>query len=245
MAGRRYADALAAIAEEAGVSVMIAPQPHQGVLADAALAALPQGLTAARAPSILLDERAVRIRCDGTAKQEDIDQAQTRFQAQTGWQLELALTFQPELAPPAEVPAGVTERLKMNLATWSAQELFGPATGCYKIGADQQAGILILRFEFPDVARTRYADQIAELARATGWQIQVHSQPHQGALDTAARAALPEGLALIGAPSLASPTREVTLRCRGEADPAAIEAARAAFAEQTGWSLVIRVVVGA
>jgi hypothetical protein len=134
----------------------------------------------------------------------------------------------------------MTERLKMNLATWSAQELFGPATGCYKIGADQQAGVLILRFEFPDVARTRYAGQIAELARATGWQVQVHPQPHQGALDAAARAALPAGLALIGAPSLAAATREVTLRARGQADPAAVEAARATFAERTGWSLVIR-----
>ena len=243
VASQRYIDALAAIAEEAGVSVTIAPQPHQGMLADSALAALPAGLTATRAPSILLDQRAVRIRCDGTATQEAIHQAQVGFQAQTGWQLELARTIQPdqpELAPQAESPAGVTERLKMNLATWSAQELFGPATGCYKIGADQQAGILILRFEFPDVARARYADQIAELARGTGWQIQVHPQPHQGALDAAARAALPTGLALIGAPSLASPTREVTLRCGGEAEPAAVEAARAAFAEQTGWSLVIR-----
>ena len=130
--------------------------------------------------------------------------------------------------------------LKLNLATWSAQELFGPETGCYKIGADQQAGVLILRFEFPDVARTRYTDQIAELARGTGWQVQVHPQPHQGALDAAARAALPHGLTLLGAPSLAAATREVTVRCRGEADPAAIKAARAAFAEQTGWSLVIR-----
>jgi len=185
----------------------------------------------------------VRIRCDGTAKQEAIDQAQARFQAQTGWQLELALTIQPdqpELAPPAESPGGVPERLKMNLATWSAQEVFGPATGCYKIGADQQAGILILRFEFPDVARTRYADQIAELARSTGWQVQIHPQPHQGALDAAARTALPPGLTLIGAPSLAAPTREVTLRCRGEADPAVVEDARVAFAALTGWSLVIR-----
>ncbi len=240
LASQRYADALTAIAEEAGVSVMIAPQPHQGVLADTALAALPEGLTATRAPSILLDQHAVRVRCDGTAMQAAIDQAQARFQAQTGWQLELALTIQPELAREAAAPTGVTERLKMNLATWSAQELFGPATGCYKIGADQQAGILILRFEFPDVARDRYADQIAELARGSGWQVQVHPQPHQGALDAAARAALPQGLALIGAPSLALPTREVMLRCRGEADPAAIEAARAAFAELTRWSLVIR-----
>jgi Cft2 family RNA processing exonuclease len=246
LAGKRYADALAAIAQEAGVSVTIAPQPHQGVLADTALAVLPEGLASTRAPSILLDQRAVRIRCDGTTSQEAIRQAQARFEEQTGWQLELALTIQPdqsdqpELALQAESPAGVTERLKMNLATWSAQEVFGPETGCYKIGADQQAGVLILRFEFPDVARTRYAGQIAELARATGWQVQVHPQPHQGALDAAARAALPEGLTLIGAPSLAAPTREVTLRCRGEADPAAVAAAQAAFAELTGWSLVIR-----
>jgi uncharacterized protein len=243
LAGRRYADAIATIAEEAGVSVTIAPQPHQGILADTAMAALPAGLTAARAPSILLDQRAVRIRCDGAATQEAIQQAQAHFEAQTSWQLELALTIQPDqprLVPQPESPAATPEHLKMNLATWSAQELFGPATGCYKIGADQQAGILILRFEFPDVARTRYADQIAELARSTGWQVQIHPQPHQGALAAAARAALPPGLALIGAPSLAAPTREVTLRTRGEADPAAIEAARAAFTELTGWSLVIR-----
>src|SRR6185295_11264045 len=113
-----------------------------------ALAALPEGLAATRAPSILLDQHAVRIRCDGTTSQEAIRQAQARFEEQTGWQLELALTIQPdkpELALQTEISAGVTERLKMNLATWSAQEVFGPETGCYKIGADQQAGILILR----------------------------------------------------------------------------------------------------
>ena len=90
------------------------------------------------------------------------------------------------------------------------------------------------------MARARYADQIVELARGTGWQVQVHPQPHQGALDAAARAALPDGLTLVGAPSLAAATREVTLRCRGEADPADVEAARAAFEERTGWDLVIR-----
>jgi uncharacterized protein len=244
LAGRRYAAAIAAIAEAAGVSVTIAPQPHQSMLADAALAALPAGLTATRAPSILLDQHAVRIRCDGTATQASIREAQARFTEQTGWQLELALTSppdQPAEAPP-EAAGDVTERLKMNLATWSAQELFGPATGCYKIGADQQAGILILRFEFPDVARARYAAQIAALARSTGWQVQVYPQPHQGALDAAARAALPPGLTLLGAPSLAAPDRAVTLRCRGAADPAALDAAQAAFAELTGWRLVVRTV---
>jgi Cft2 family RNA processing exonuclease len=240
VAAQRYAEAIAAIAQAAGVSVAIAPQPHQGMLAEAALAALPEGLAAARAPSILLDERVVRVRCDGTTEQQMIAAAKRRFEEQTGWRLELALAAQaptPTQATPAD---GAAERLKINLATWAAQELFGPETGCYKIGADQQAGVLILRFEFPDVARERYAAQLAELARDTGWQVQVHPQPHQGALDAAARAALPAGLTLVGAPSLATATREVTLRCRGEADPAAVEAARAAFAEKTGWGLVVR-----
>jgi hypothetical protein len=240
VAGRRYAEQIAAIGQEAGVEVTVAPQPHQGMLAEAALAALPEGLTASRAPSILLDEHVVRVRCDGSAEQVAIAAAQRTFEQQTGWRLELALTAQPAAAALAATADGATERLKMNLATWAAQELFGPETGCYKIGADQQAGILILRFEFPDVARARYAGQIAELAHSTGWQVQIHPQPHQGALEAAARAALPEGLTLVGAPSLASATREVTLRCRGEADPAAIEAARAAFEERTGWSLIVR-----
>jgi hypothetical protein len=51
---------------------------------------------------------------------------------------------------------------------------------------------------------------------------------------------MPAGLALTGAPSIAAATREVTLRARGQADPAAIEAARTAFAEKTGWKLIIR-----
>jgi Cft2 family RNA processing exonuclease len=246
-AGQRYAAALAAIAEEAGVSVTIAPQPHQGVLAETALAMMPEGIAATRAPSILLDQRTVRIRCEGTAQAQAIQQAQARFEARTGWQLELALTIapdQPAIVPQAEASATTTERLKMNLATWSAQELFGPDTGCYKVGADQQASTLTLRFEFPDVARARYASQIAELARSTGWQVQVHPQPHQGALNAAARAALPPGLTLVGAPSLAAPTREVTLRCHGQADPTEIKSAQMAFEEQTGWSLVIREVIG-
>src|SRR6185503_21147461 len=99
------------------------PQPHQGRLADAALAAVPAGLTPTRAPSILLDERAVRVRCDGTASPEALCEAQERFLAQTGWRLELALAT-PEPALSVAAPGAAAERLKMNLAMWAAQEMF-------------------------------------------------------------------------------------------------------------------------
>jgi uncharacterized protein len=241
IAAQRYAEALSAIAEETGVSVAVAPQPHQGMLAEAALAAIPEGVTPTRSPSILLDERAVRVRCDGTASADALQEARQRFQEQTGWRLELALTAPPEPTAPPVVPGRAAERLKLNLAMWAAQELFGPETGCYKIGADQHAGVLTLRFEFPDVAGERYASQIAELAKGTGWQVQVHPQAHQGALGEAARRALAAaGLTPIGAPSFAVATREVVVRCQGEAAAAEVAAAQDAFAEQTGWRLVIR-----
>ena len=126
------------------------------------------------------------------------------------------------------------------LAIWAAQELFGPDSGCYKVSANQQAGILSLRFDFPDTAQRRYGHQLAELARSTGWQVQIHPQAHQGALAEAARAALPPKLQMVGAPSLLAATRAVTVRCRGEADPEELEAAQTAFANQTGWRLIIR-----
>ena len=240
VAAQRHAEALAALAEEAGISVAITPQPHQGMLADAALAALPAGLTPVRAPSILPDERAVRVRCDGAATAEALAAAQERFGAQTGWRLELALTTPAPTPHAAAAPSQPAERLKLNLAMWAAQEMFGPETGCYKIGADQQAGALTLRFTFPDVARARYADQIAQLATSTGWQVQIHPQAHQAALGEAAQRALPPELTPAGAPSFAAATREVVVRCLGEASAAALAAAQAAFAEQTGWTLVIR-----
>jgi Cft2 family RNA processing exonuclease len=240
VAGQRYAAAIAAIADESRVDVTIAPQPHQGMLAEAALAALPAGLSAARAPSILLDVHTVRVRCEGMVEQQAIQAAQDRFEQQTGWRLELALATAPEAMAQVVAPQSANERLKMNLAIWAAQELFGHDTGCYKVSADQQAGILSLRFDFPDTAQRRYGHQLAELARSTGWQVQIHPQAHQGALAEAARAALPLGLQPVGAPSLLAATREVTVRCRGKVDPEELEAAQTAFANQTGWRLIIR-----
>ena len=54
VASERYADALAQIRHETGVTVQIDPNPHQGVLAETALAVLPKGIQAVKAPSIHL-----------------------------------------------------------------------------------------------------------------------------------------------------------------------------------------------
>jgi Cft2 family RNA processing exonuclease len=256
IATQHYAETIALIAEEAGVSVAVSPQPHQGMLAEAALAALPDGLTASRAPSILLDQRIVRVRCEGQVSQAAIRAAQERFLARTGWHIDLTLLAPLAIAvavsaDPTDVTASTpnliegrpdeeVEPLRYDLALWVAREQFGRETGCYRISADQQAAILTLRFEFPDTASLRYAARIAELAAGTGWRVQIHRQAHQGALGDAARHALPDGLSVVGALSFSSATREVLVRCRGTADADAIAAAQERFAELTGWRLVLR-----
>ncbi len=240
VAARRYAEAIVAIRDEAGIDVAVSPQPHQGMLADAALAALPEGLAAERAPSILFEERAVRVRCEGTSDPTALREAQERFSERTGWRLDVVMPMAETAAPPTVAPDAEIEPLEYNQALWVAGELFGPETGCYKIGADQQAGVLTLRFDFPDVARTLYAKGLADLAAGTGWRVQIHPHANQGALAEAARRALPEGLAALGAPSLSAATREVSVRCRGTADEADVTAAQVAFKELTGWRLVVR-----
>src|SRR5262249_25696164 len=154
--------------------------------------------------------------------------------------LELVIPTLPDLSHPAIAPDGAGEPLEYNKALWVAGELFGPETGCYKIGADQQISTLTLRFDFPDVAGPRYAGLLADLAAGTGWRVQVHPHANQGALGEAARRALPEGLAPLGAPSVSAATREVVVRCQGTASEAMVAEAQAAFAELTGWRLVIR-----
>jgi Cft2 family RNA processing exonuclease len=241
IAVQRHAVAIAAIAAETGVSVMVSPQPHQGMLARAALEVLPQGLVPQRAPAIHLEERTVRIRCEGQATPAQLAESQAAFADKTGWRLDLFVPTAPADQPVATfTPNTSAERMEYNTALFATRELFGPETGCYKIGADQQLGVITLRFTFPDVARDRYARQVAELADGTGWQVQIHPQPHQAALAEAARQALPPGVTPLGSPSFNAGTHEVLIRCRGEVAAETLAAAQETFLAQTGWRLVVR-----
>lgn len=121
----------------------------------------------------------------------------------------------------------------------AARQLLTAEMGCYAIGAHLETRTLRVRFAFPDTAGTRYAEQLAAVAQATGWRVELHPQPHQGRMAEAALGALPAGLAPAGTPSLRPDTRTVAVRVRGDADPGQLAAAQAAFHEQTGWSLAV------
>ncbi|TMC22404.1 MAG: MBL fold metallo-hydrolase [Chloroflexi bacterium] len=89
VAATRYAEALAAAAEETGVPISIAPNAHQGMLAKTARQHIAPSLTVLGTPSIYFDRSTILLNCSGRASEEEIALVQGRFYEETGWQLEI------------------------------------------------------------------------------------------------------------------------------------------------------------
>jgi hypothetical protein len=245
VAAARDAEAIAAISAAIGAPVTAWPQPHQGQLAQAALDGLPVGLSVERAPAIFLESGLVEVRCTGTADPGDLSAAEAVFAARTGLRLRIVTAgVAPERLAPAAgasfAPPPGAARSELNFALSTARGWFGPETGCYKASADQATNVVTLRFHFPEVAREQHATQLAALAAYIGWTVQLWPQPHQEALSQAARAALPPGLTVVGAPALHGAAREVVVRVQGAVSAEACAEAVAAFAARTGWTLTLR-----
>jgi Cft2 family RNA processing exonuclease len=272
VAETRYAEAIAAAAEETGVPISIAPNAHQGILAKTARQHIPQGLTVQATPSIYLDGSLVSLTCAGQATEEEVASAQARFCEETGWQLEIkgaiistsaqsdastvsnetsATQYVPTLpnlpavssqAPEAVAPVGAlqtTRSAPMNQhdAIQVAQRMLSGLPGYYKAGGEVATTTLLLRFYFPLVARTRYADVLAELEAQTGWQVRLHETTHQQALIEMARRLLPSDLTCDGVPSLYLDQQRVMVNYVGHADPEALQQAQQQFLAETGWHL--------
>jgi Cft2 family RNA processing exonuclease len=287
VAETRYAQAIAAAAEETGVSISIAPNAHQGLLAKTARQHIPQGLTVQGTPSIYLDRSIVSLNCVGRASEEELASAQSRFCEETGWQLEIkgaiisraaqsetsdttdttdttdtldtsdtsnesgaaqnvpALPNLPAVssqAPAAITPVGARQTprsapLSQHDAIQLAQRMLSGLPGYYKAGGEGATTTLLLRFYFPLVAQTRYAHVFAELEAQTGWQVRLHQTTHQQALIEMARRLLPSGLTCDGIPSLHLDQQMVMMNYVGHADPEALQNAQQQFLAETGWHL--------
>lgn len=115
----------------------------------------------------------------------------------------------------------------------------GSAADLYRRSVDPQTGEVTLSFHFPAVAQVRYAEQLAALAGEVGMQVMLAPRPHQGELVHAAHQVLPPGLLERGFPSLYHEEQRLSVRCVGEASPAAVAAAQERFAQETGWQLAL------
>jgi Cft2 family RNA processing exonuclease len=245
-----HAEAIDAAAEETGVSITIAPNTHQGELARAARRVLPQGLTVRGTPSLYLDRSVVSLNCTGQASAEEIAEAQSSFYEETGWYLELqGVTIATAGAPGSVEAPGETANtptssqeirqpaMNQHDAIQLAQRLLSNLPDFYKAGAEPANATLLLRFYFPAVAQTRYAELFAQLEEQTGWYVRLHPAVHHQALVEMARRLLPEGLTSNGTPSLHLDRETVRVYCQGNTSPEAIQATQQRFLEDTGWRL--------
>ncbi len=227
----KYATIFEELERRTGWHVSVNPATNQQALAEMARQVLPAGLVCDGTPSIRPHQQKVSVQCVGNVEAEAIEQARQRFLDETGWQLELIL---PEKRT-AQAPVMVQGEA-MSLAS----EKFRQAPDFYRVGADGKKGILWLHFYFPDIARQRYKEQLADVAHATGWRVYVYPYVNRAALIDAARRLLPEGIGIDGKATVYEDSRTLHLMCTGPVDAQTRERIQQQFTEETGWMFDLR-----
>lgn len=236
----RYASQITLIAAEAGVTVHIASQPHQGELIRIARQVLPSNVCEQGFPSVYHERQLVQVRCVGFVPLEEIAAAQRLFTEQTGWQLNILLVSEVEVISHPDLSSKPRTRLDQHSAVFVAQQILAGLPDYIKVGATGR-GTLRVRFQFSEIARLRYAEHFARIEAQTGWAVQLQEIVHQEALADAARRAVPFGLSLAETPSLYHHLHAVRLQCKGSVPQEEIEAAQQRFAAETGWQLTIAI----
>jgi hypothetical protein len=231
VAQKRYAEQLALLEDQTGWHVRMHPAVHHQALIEMARRLLPEGLTSNGTPSLHLDQESVRVYCQGMVSSEAVQEAQQRFLEETGWRLELLMPGQKPDTP---------QRLSRDEALTLARKMFNPIPGFYRAGADPTKGTLWLHFHFPDTARSRYLEQLVELATQTGWRVYVYPNAHEKALIAQVTRMLPDGVTITGKPSVYQDTRRLSISLDEPLSAEAIEEIQGKFTEETGWKVDLK-----
>ncbi len=204
------------------------------------------------------------VRCVGWAP--DHLQATALPDDQPRWDDDRGLiTIWPEevvglLGPGDEPPTGLAAQLaaklprtpqavtmEPNQALVFARQQFPPTARLRKTGYRLAEHVLVLTFDFPDVAQAAYAELIAAVEKGSGWVVEVAPEAQQGALATLASELLPAGWKVVkGPPSIHREQRRVAVTvapttagasatANDSTELAEVLAAR--FAEMSGYQL--------
>ena len=133
-------------------------------------------------------------------------------------------------------PQAVT--MEPNQVLIFARQQFPAAARLRKTGYRLAERILVLTFDFPDVAQTVFADLITAVEKTSGWVVEVTPEAQQGALATLVTELLPAGWKVSKGPSIHREQRRVAVTVAATAAAASTAADLAArFAEMTGYQL--------
>ncbi|MHB8627007.1 MAG: MBL fold metallo-hydrolase RNA specificity domain-containing protein [Aggregatilineales bacterium] len=125
--------------------------------------------------------------------------------------------------------------VEMNEARKRALSQFPPEARLRKVGIDRTRHELALTFDFPELAASRYAEDIAVVGELTHWQVTVAPGVNQQALSLALTELLPSGAQMTKGPSFHLSQRAVAVTVSGLTDPAALAEA---YQTLTGFQLV-------
>jgi Cft2 family RNA processing exonuclease len=242
----RYEAALTKASAEIGIPIRLHPQPHQGKLAERAMAHLPASLRPLRPVSLYHERQLACVECAGHAEPAELSEACARFQEETGWQLSITLRDAVAGAPspkPAPVKRSAPTKRPgiwgMQEAVSYAQQQASSLPGYLRVRVESGTRTLLLRFAFPEVAELRYQATADKIRVTTGWQVRFGGESNQEALRAMVDSVLPAGVILVDTISFYLDSHQVYVTCAGKATPEAVAAAQAHYERETGWQLVI------
>ncbi len=176
-------------------------------------------------------------------------------QPQSGFVLDARRPFLYRLAKASAIekaakPAPAEQfPLEQNLALAVVEKLLPSATvkELYRRGAINPEHKFVLYFYFPELAAEKYKTELEEIAKQTGWAVELNPEAHHGALgEVVQKLAGQAGLRIVKGPSIHRETREVKATAekieqsnQNLAD--LIQKLAAAFTVETKWSLLLTV----
>ncbi len=137
------------------------------------------------------------------------------------------------------LPQDVT--MEPNQVMMFARQQFPPAARLRKIGYRLAERVLVLTFDFPDMATVAFADVIRETEDKSGWVVEVTAEANQGALGTLVNEMLPTGWKVKKGPSIHREERRIAATVLPDAEAASDVLADlcARYVETTGYTLDI------
>ena len=237
MAAQRHADALAALAEQTGRQVDVHPEAHQASLEQAARESLSAAATITRAPSILREQRQVKVTVDELPAPEKLSSLRDRFREQTGFSLEVS---QGKASTPAPRQTyDDTGRMEINAAFAEIDRAFAarphrPHKKSKKSDAD--GPYIELSFISPEVG-ARFEELLGDLQYRTSWRIVVANKVDQQAVLATAREVIPDTWQQKKGPGLDVTGRRLLLRLVQEPPAEQRQEVSEALEERTGFTL--------
>jgi uncharacterized protein len=232
-ASRTYAEIIENLEDTTGWEVRVRPGVNQQALGVALDELLPEGAVIVKGPSFYMDRREVGVEVEGV---EDVKAFRQAYQDMTGFRLVTSESGGDSAAQTVTAQPSSRDQIEINAAYGLVRAALEPF-GLYKVGLKQ--GQIVLTFISPQVGE-RHRESIAALAEQTGYAMSVHPHPNQQQISQVASALAREaGWTVRKGPGIHIDRAEVSLTLAGEPDAETLERTKAAFEEQTGYTLAV------